>query len=761
MKKRISRRDFLKLTSLGFGAASLAACERFIQLSPTPVYSLPIAETTKSAPETIAKDEKWWLKPQTYHIGEGSDEPGIVQMKITVLHDWTFWGQEYYGEYVSYENIRQRWEGIHQRGMRIEAVVSIVDIFFVEIGADDEIYPYSGISLEGKHIQYDDPPAFVGCTNQPGWQAYLVRKMKDAVDMGVDGITIDDYEGTSRWVSGTPSGMAGLEAGPGGCFCPACEEGFREYLRITYSEAGLQAFDIPDINTFRYSEYLLERDWTSKRLGEESLKYSGWDSEAEITAPLYEDYAHFQNQRILEVTRYLRDSIKAYARDGYGKEIAWSANMGEYTYATHKFFPLYDRSVGSIWYFGIPPRGTEGYYYRLDYAIYGAPRIREVSRDPVVVAAINEYHADNLLAIKNAEAYANRGAYIEQGYYLVESAYDEEAEASAFHTDVETKYKNNSFYLEHKALFDFEATTSMARAAVLYASSSIKNNLYNHTIAFNGICEILTDLHVQYDTIFVGDGISNEDTLSGDVLSHYELVFLPNTASLTDSQVEAILAYVNAGGTVAALGEVGIMNEEGIEVKRPELSALTRQRYSEYGNGQFYHLRVDVFQADSVFDEEIHDIASAYFQYYIENSDPGIASLLYLYDEEPINHLSEETARAIRQEISALIDNSISARIVQDTLSENICVQAYLKSESPQEIFVHLINYDYELQTDNVHDQSDIPVAIKLPDTFEVESINVMSPDFDGTHELDFTIEDRYAKFTVPLLHIWDVIVIE
>ncbi len=110
------------------------------------------------------------------------------------------------------------------------------------------------------------------------------------------------------------------------------------------------------------------------------------------------------------------------------------------------------------------------------------------------------------------------------------------------------------------------------------------------------------------------------------------------------------------------------------------------------------------FQAVTIYDEDIHNIASAYFKYYIENNNPAVDQFLYLYEEEPMEYLSEATAKDIRKEISDLLDYSINERIVQDTFSESISLKAYLKSELPQKIIIHLINYDDEIQGDRVKD---------------------------------------------------------
>ena len=52
-------------------------------------------------------------------------------------------------------------------------------------------------------------------------------------------------------------------------------------------------------------------------------------------------------------------------------------------------------------------------------------------------------------------------------------------------------------------------------------------------------------------------------------------------------------------------------------------------------------------------------------------------------------------------------------------------------------------------------------MEIRLPVGFDAQAVGVISPDFEGTEEVEFTITSEYINFTVPQLHIWDVVVIE
>jgi len=706
--------------------------------------------------------ERWWIVPQTYHDGEGPDIDYIPVMNITVLHDWSsllFGFTANPDIYWSDEAIQSRWQAAHDQGMRVEAVLSIIDMFFVDYGPDDDIYSASGIDLNGDHITYEDPVGFVGCTNQHVWQDFTRDKIFQAIDWGADGIIIDDYEGTSRWSSGVPVGVGGLEYGPGACFCPACEEGFRNYLSEIYSEEELAAYGIEDIETFDYSDYLLDQGWTLDELGAESVRMAGWDPDVEILVPLYRDYADFQEQEVVLFLEELKEESIAYAREQYNREIAWSVNAPEIRYGAHRFYELFDRNVGGIMLFGIPPGGTEGYLYRLGYNIHGNLRLREINRLPVVVALMNEYQTSNLWVLKGAEAYANQGAIIEYDTFTIEGASDEEGDSS-LHNDAVLKNLYNTFYLEHADLFDTNTVSTMANTAVLYSSASVHYDMYWHTTSFNGLSEILTDLHVQFDPLFIGDGLISSDNLNADLLEGYDIVFLPNVSALTESQAAALLVYMENGGTVAALGDTGLVDEENQPLDLPELEALKTAAYTAVGEGGFHYIYDSGYQVDGSY-FEANNPAGLYYQNFIEYNHPGMDQFYYLIGEEPPPRISEKTAAGIREEILAALEQSGYSRIIPGAFDENIAVHLYTRAEPEPGIILHLLNYTYELETDTFFEQENIPVEMALPDGFEVNAVTLYSPDREDAENLVFESIDGKVTFEVPGLLMWDVILLE
>jgi hypothetical protein len=720
-------------------------------------------EPLESSPVVLDPSEKWWLKPQTYHHGEGPDVDLIPEMNITVLHDWgtltagfgpdpdPYWHEEF---------VRDKWERAHAKGMRVEAVLSILDMWFVVYGPQDAVYQSSGIDLNGEHIAYEDPVGFVGCTNHHGWQEFTKERIFAAIDWGADGIIIDDYEGSSRWTSGVPNGMGGLENGPGACFCDACEAGFREYLREKYSSDELTKLGVEDLDTFDYSDYLLARGWTIDELGAESRKFQGWDSQVQINVPLYQDYADFQNLEIVNFLQDLKEEALEYAKEEYGREISWSTNAGELTYGAHKTYPGFDRNTGAIVQFGYPPKGTEGYQYRLGFATFGAPRLRFGFSDPIVVGVMNEYQTQNLWLIKSAEAYANQGALIEYDYIALEGSSDEVAHASLTN-DAEAKNRYNTFYLDHSDIFDFSSHQSLANTAVLYSSPSVHFDMNRHIQSFNGICEILTDLNVQFDPLFIGDGISYPDALNMQDLAHYDLLFLPNVYSLTEHQAQTLLDYMQAGGSVVALGDFAIVDAYDQPFSNNDLLALLGHEDSSVGSGSFSHLRTEVFRADGVIEDYFKDIAAVYFERYIENNHPAVESILYAqFPEDQRTRITDETAAGIRNEILTKVDNALDNRIVHFISTENVAAQLYFQDDT-QQVILHLLNYNYRLEADAVLAQQDLMMEIRLPEGFDVSSVSLLSPDLEEQEELDFLYENGLLELTVPHIYIWDVIVIE
>ena len=80
------------------------------------------------------------------------------------------------------------------------------------------------------------------------------------------------------------------------------------------------------------------------------------------------------------------------------------------------------------------------------------------------------------------------------------------------------------------------------------------------TNAFRGAYRLLLEARIPFD--FVSDERMGDDDIA-ERLAHYDVIVMPNTTCLSDSEAQAIDAWVEAGGTLIATGETGHYDAHG------------------------------------------------------------------------------------------------------------------------------------------------------------------------------------------------------
>lgn len=114
--------------------------------------------------------------------------------------------------------------------------------------------------------------------------------------------------------------------------------------------------------------------------------------------------------------------------------------------------------------------------------------------------------------------------------------------------------------------------------------------------SFQGASYMLSDLQWTYDVLFAAhpDRREGSDLLTLAKLQNYDAVLLPNSRYLSDSQIEILTAYANAGGTLIGFGRVGDQDDSGV----PRASTRTFDDYfaknliSELGTGKISHFQL-------------------------------------------------------------------------------------------------------------------------------------------------------------------------
>ena len=170
--------------------------------------------------------------------------------------------------------------------------------------------------------RYKGHPPYHFCTNAPGYRHYLKYQLRRVMAAGTDWLMID---------SAIPT-IGALNARYGGCFCQHCRRGFREYLTGRLGDDERRRYEIGDLASFDYRDFLLSRGIDDRAYREGILAFPP-------VIPLAEQFFDYQWR---EINALFRD-FKRLAQD-YGDDVPMSSNSpyywAEFMYAVdaHDFY---------------------------------------------------------------------------------------------------------------------------------------------------------------------------------------------------------------------------------------------------------------------------------------------------------------------------------------------------------------------------------------------------------------------------------------
>ena len=170
--------------------------------------------------------------------------------------------------------------------------------------------------------RYKGHPPYYFCTNAPGYQHYLMYQLRRVLEAGTDWLMID---------SAIPT-IASLNARYGGCFGEHCMAGFRDYLKMNLSNQECRAWQISDLESFNYRDFLLSHGITDERYRQEILAFPP-------AIPMAKQYFDYQWREV----NALFKAFKRCAQE-FGENVPMSSNSpfywAEFMYAVdaHDFY---------------------------------------------------------------------------------------------------------------------------------------------------------------------------------------------------------------------------------------------------------------------------------------------------------------------------------------------------------------------------------------------------------------------------------------
>jgi hypothetical protein len=375
--------------------------------------------------------------------------------------------------------------------------------------------------------------------NNAVWREYLKAIVRIQIDAGVHGVHFDEAE--------VP--LTSLQYG--GCFCPTCIRGFREYLQAIPEVERPQELDGEELSSFNYGEWLLARGFDFK---------GNWSG-----TPLFYLYAEFQQRNIRRYFAELATYAREYAR-GVGRDVRISGNffnLFEHYYALEPFVDVIVTEMrNSLW------RQPEWYRYAAGFG-----------RGKPVVVVENPYGGvvpELVEGLKRGRMYdrfrqscfeaAAMGANMSVPY----GAWMGSVVEDAFYAPHELAKEIQTFLADHEHLFGFDPSlaevavaygiTSNARArsvAELPADNRLNVMAEGDTLAFDQVSRVLAAAVQPFDVVFFPDGELREDELEAEDLTRYRTLIVPGCDVLTERQLELLSGYLEAGGRLVALGDLG------------------------------------------------------------------------------------------------------------------------------------------------------------------------------------------------------------
>jgi hypothetical protein len=380
-----------------------------------------------------------------------------------------------------------------------------------------------------------DHYAYLMDRNNPVWREYLKAVIRIQIDAGVAGVQLDEAD-FPIWA-----------IADGGCFCKDCVKQFCAYLQGLPTDELPDELEGTDLTTFHYGSWLLERGYDFKAKREQT--------------PLFWMWIRFQRTAIARYFGELADYIKEYGRSK-GRDVLVSGNL---FYLSPHFFPFepktdvlitemantsYRQPVWCRYAAGFA-QGKPVIVVENPFGGVGPELLPQLQRGKWYDRLrIMQYEAAALGINMSVPYGAWMGAVIEDSFW---APHDVVVEIQDFIAD------NDRLY----------ASETWNEVALVCSARSVHDWQEAHGWSdphpFWAAGEAMVTAHQPFDIVLLPEGELRADTITLDDLARYRTVVLPHCSFLTEAQAGAIRGYLERGGYVIAVGDLGVNLPEPLE----------------------------------------------------------------------------------------------------------------------------------------------------------------------------------------------------
>jgi len=532
-------------------------------------------------------------------------------------------------------------------------------------------------------------PGYNMCHNSAAWHNYYLQRLTRLAPE-VQIISQDNIC--------TPSFLA-----PGkGCFCQACRDGFRQWLRQHPASPQGQAADIGDPDTLDIAEYVKKVQATTIARGRDAV----------LADPVLRGFIQFSYASQAE--RW-RDAVAA-VKQAAGHPIAVCGN--QWGAGGARPYSVTLSQIGDLTFTEAEADCLAPHKRATAVLATKLGQAAGEYRRPVLLCLSSLFHAPQAarsrLRMINAQAWADDG---------LPMPWATAPGASGWFYDIEAQLCR--FVQEHRALF--ARRERLANVGLVY---SLPSHAWRHFPAFGlaskqyqqwfvACAQLLEECHVPYEVNCWGHPALADQRVALDRLARYQVLVLPGVDCFSDAQREAVRAFQARGGRVISIAGSGVYDADG--VARP-----AGQRLTAAG-------------------DRLIEIDPAVLARYTRASDKPAPQT------SPDDQAAGETLRALVSQAAA------ECRMLQTDAPPTVWANLWL-DDTRQVVALHVVNGDIDQAADRFRPVDGSRWKVRLPAGLVVTAALAISPDEARPQPLPVELADGCATVVLPHLESYAVV---
>ena len=491
------------------------------------------------------------------------------------------------------------------------------------------------------------------------------------------------------------------------CFCEWCERDFRKYLKSKFSRSQLARLIPGSIDDFSIADYV--RSIRATRPGAEILE-----------DPLAREFIRCQ---YLYAKRLLADIVQAIDEKAkaMGRAVPFFGNQGAPWGGIR--MPVYSVIISDI----VDAQCLEVFLFRpyrqrrrhawgaLQYKLM---RAATLNAKPVwsLLPQEEPRRFPTGAQLHVAEALSNGAVPI-----LIWSAmsYPPLHVYNAHRQYARLLNENRALFLEREPLAQVGLVYSVPTCFWRYFPSY---RLYGapHGTLIGGVARILEDAHIPYEVVVFGHPDLLDDREQLRALRRFKVLVLTAVECISDEQASALRAFVESGGWLVVIGNLGARNEEYVRRDETVLATLMNE--------------------------------------------PELRKRVVVLPESIIReYMSIRTNKTAVERAFATVRRAVMRGLAgRELLKTNAPATVWItlwKAPNDRRVSVHLVNYDVNLERSEFVPARNIKVTVRLPRGFHFNRVRLLAPG-ETPMDLPFQRGEDTVSFRIPLVRCYAIAVI-